>query len=329
MKAFVTGGTGFIGGHLIKRLLRDGINVKALARDQIKTDNLRKLGVEPVIGNIADRNTIKGALQGCDILYHLGNISRWWIPDKTRYYKVNVEGTRNIMLEALDQGVKKVIYTSSLAAIRKRNGGSVTEEDIEHARDFQSHYGRSKFLAEQEALEIHTESGLPVVILNPGVVIGPGDLKTFGRTLIELLNGQLKAIAFNDSTAPLVYIDDTVEAHILAAEKGRPGERYIIVADNIKIGEIFKLVSKMAGVPLPGRRISPLTAKLIAHVLEIKSSITGKPPKFAVDGVREMTAGAAGSNRKAKEELGIKFTPLEEALRRTIDWYKEKGYARS
>ncbi|HEX3036966.1 MAG TPA: NAD-dependent epimerase/dehydratase family protein [Thermodesulfobacteriota bacterium] len=328
MKAFVTGGTGFIGGHLIKRLLRDGINVKALARDQIKADNLRKLGVEPVVGDITERNSIKSTLQGCDILYHLGNISSWWIPDKTQYYKVNVEGTRNIMLEALEQGVKKVIYTSSLATIRKRNGESVTEKDIEHARDFQSHYGRSKFLAEQEALRIHRESGLPVVILNPGVVIGPGDLKTFGRTLIELLNGELKAIAFEESVAPLVYIDDTVEAHILAAEKGRPGERYIIVGDNIKIGEIFKLVSKMARVPLPSKRISPFTAKLIAHVLEIKSSITGKPPKFAVDGVREMTAGAAGSNRKAKEELGIRFTPLEEALRKTINWYKENGYAR-
>ncbi len=328
MKAFVTGGTGFIGGHLIKRLVRDGIDVKALARDPIKAGTLRRLRAEPVIGDIADRNSIKGTLQGCDILYHLGNISRWWLPDKTQYYKVNVEGTRNILLEALDQGVKKVIYTSSLAAIRKRNGEEVTEEDIGHARDFQSSYGRSKFLAEQEALKIHTESGLPVVILNPGVVIGPGDLKTFGRTLIELLNGQLKAIAFEDSVAPLVYIDDTVEAHILAAEKGRPGERYIIVADNIKIGEIYKLISKMTGVPLPDKRISPFTAKLIAHVLEIKSSITGKPPKFAVDGVREMTAGAAGSSRKAKEELGIKYTPLEEALRKTIDWYKEKGYAR-
>jgi dihydroflavonol-4-reductase len=325
LKVFVTGGTGFIGGHLIKRLLRDGASVKALARDSSKAEELRKLGVEIIIGDVTDKTSITGVLKGCDAFYHLGNISRWWLGDKKLYYKINVEGTRNVMMEALKEGVKKVVYTSSLAAIRQPKGEIATEE-TEHKRDFESHYGRSKFLAEREVLRMYRESGLPVVILNPGVVIGPGDLKTFGRTIIELLNGKLEAIIFEDSMIPLVYIDDTVEGHIIAREKGKIGDRYIIVGDNAKMGDVFKLINKITGVPLPEKRISPLVIKLIAYISELKSLVTGKPPRLALDAIRAMEVGAIGENRKAREELGLHFTPLEEALKRTIAWYKENGF---
>jgi dihydroflavonol-4-reductase len=325
MNAVVTGGTGFVGGHLVKRLIRDGVSVKALVRDSSKADELKKLGVELVTGDTTDKASLQGVMRGCDVVYHLGNVARWWLPDKSTYYKINVEGTKNILFEALKEKVKKVIYTSSLAAIRQPKGGIATEETV-HKRDFESHYGRSKFLAEKEALKIYKEHGLPVTILNPGVVIGPGDLKTFGRIIIELLSGKLKAMLFEDSVIPLVYIDDTVEGHILAAEKGKIGERYILVGDNIKVGDVFKLISEIAGVPLPEKRISTSVIKIIAYISGAKSFFTGKPPKFAVDGVRAMEIGAAGSNRKAREELGLNFTPLEEALRKTIDWYRENGY---
>ncbi len=325
MKVFVTGGTGFIGGNLIKSLLKEGTSVKALVRDHNKVDEFQKLGVEPVIGDVTDKGTIKGAMIGCDIFYHLGNVSRWWLPDKSLYYRVNVEGTKNLMVQALEEGVKKVIYTSSLAAIRQP-GGEITTEEMEHKRDFESDYGRSKFLAEKEVLRIYREEGLSVVILNPGVVIGPGDLKTFGRTIIELLSGKLKVISFKGSMIPVVYIDDVIEGHIRAAAKGRPGEKYILVGENVSIGDVFKLINKITGVPIPDKRIPFFLMKLIAYVLEVKSFFTGKPPKFALDGIRAMEIGASGSNRKAKDELELNFTPLEEALRRTIVWYKEKGY---
>ncbi|MER3446939.1 MAG: hypothetical protein C4291_08895 [Candidatus Dadabacteria bacterium] len=325
MKAFVTGGTGFVGGHLVKRLVRDGVSVKALVRDLSKADELKRLGVEIVTGDTTDKASLKGVMRDCDVFYHLGNIARWWLPDKGMYYKINVEGTKNALLEALKENVGKVIFTSSLAAIRQPKGEIATEE-TEHKMDFESQYGRSKFLAEKEVMRIHRELGLPVVILNPGVVIGPGDLKTFGRTIIDILNGNLKAVMFEDSIIPLVYIDDTIEGHILATEKGKPGERYILVGDNVKIGDVFKMISKISGVPLPERRISPSVLKIIAHISEIKSFFTGKPPKLAVDGIRAMEIGAAGSNRKTREELELKFTPLEEALRKTIDWYRENGY---
>lgn len=325
MKAFVTGGTGFVGDHLVKRLIRDGVSVKALVRDLSKADELKNLGVEIVTGDTTDKASLQGVMRGCDVFYHLGNVARWWLPDKSMYFKINVEGTKNTLFEALKENVKKVIYTSSLAAIRQPKGEIATEE-AEHKRDFESHYGRSKFLAEKEVLKIHKEHGLPVVILNPGVVIGPGDLKTFGRTIIELLGGKLKTVLFENSVVPLVYIDDTIEGHILAAEKGKIGEKYILVGDNVKVGVVFKTISEISGVPLPEKRISPSVIKIIAHLSEMKSFFSGKPPKFALDGIRAMEIGAAGSNKKAREELGLNFTPLEEALRKTIDWYRENGY---
>ncbi len=325
MKAFVTGGTGFVGGHLVKRLIRDGVSVKALVRDLSKVDELKNLGVEIVTGDTTDKASLQGVMRGCDVFYHLGNVARWWLPDKSIYFKINVEGTKNTLFEALKENVKKVIYTSSLAAIRQPKGEIATEES-EHKRDFESHYGRSKFLAEKEVLKIHKEHGLPVVILNPGVVIGPGDLKTFGRTIIELLGGKLKAVLFENSVVPLVYIDDTIEGHVLAAERGKIGEKYILVGDNVKVGVIFKMISEISGAPLPEKRISSSVIKIIAHLSEIKSFFSGKPPKFALDGIRAMEIGAAGSNKKAREELGLNFTPLEEALRKTIDWYRENGY---
>ncbi len=325
MKVFVTGGTGFIGAHLVKRLVRDGAKVKALVRGSSKTEELKKLGVEIIIGDVTDKRSLKNIMKGFDIIYHLGNISRWWLPDKSLYYKINVDGTKNILNEALNEGVKRVVYTSSLAAIRQHKGEIATEEK-EHKRDFESHYGRSKFLAEREVMRIYKEHQLPVVILNPGVVIGPGDLKTFGRTIIELLNGKLEAILFEDSILPFVYIDDTVEGHIIAAEKGKIGEKYILIGDNVKFEEVFKIINKISGAPLPQKRISPSMIKLIAYIAELKSLFTGEQPRLALDAVRAMEIGAIGENKKAREELGLHFTPLEEALRKTIEWYNENGY---
>ncbi len=328
MKVFVTGATGFVGGHLVRVLLQKGISVKALVRDRNKADQLERMGVETVMGDTTDRGSFKGALKGCEIVYHLGNIASWWLPDKGLYYRVNVDGTKNVMFEALEGGVRKVIYTSSLAAIRQPRG-EITTEETEHRGDFESHYARSKFLAERETLRIYRQYGLPVVILNPGVVIGPGDLKTFGRTVIDFLNGRLKAIPCRDSLVPIVYIDDTVEAHIAAVDKGKVGERYILVGDNIRIGDLFRMLSEITGVAVPRKTVSATTLKLIAYLLEAVSFFTGKPPKLAVDGVRAMEIGAAGCSKKAKEELGVSFTPVEEALRKTVEWYRLNGYVTS
>ena len=328
MKAYVTGATGFIGGHLVRRLLERGDTVKALIRDPAKGEPLKKLGVELVIGDILDNSSFEGTMEGFDVLYHLGNVARWWLPEKSLFYRINVEGTRAIFSEALRAQVTKVIYVSSLATGVERKGEIITEE-TDQAGDLTSHYSRSKYLGEKEAFRMHREQGLPLVVLNPGVVFGPGDLKQSGKTVIDFMNGRFPAMMFEDSYVPLVYIDDTINSHILALEKGKIGERYIIVGYNVTVGELFKLLSEITGTPLPKRKLSPTLAKLIAYVLEFKSLLTKKPPKLTIDMVRAMETGAMGDSAKAREELGLEFTPLKESLIKTVNWYRENGYTES
>jgi len=325
MNVFITGATGFIGKQLTKRLVENKYNVSALVRNKYKTKKLIELGVKIHEGDITDAKSIEGMLDGCDTLFHLANVSRWWLRDKNKYIDVNVTGTKNLLSEASKCGVKKVIFTSSVAAIRQPHG-ILSREDLEHCGHFESLYGRSKYLAEQEVLEFHKNSGLNVVVLNPGVVIGPGDFKTFGKMLIKFLNRRLKFRAFDQSFVPLVYIDDVVDAHIIAAEKAKPGEKYILVSENIRIIDIYKMSKKITGVPIPPLELPLFVIKAMAHFSEFIAAIKGTSPKLAVDAVNAMYMGASASNKKAIQELGIKFLPIKRALEKTIDWYKQNGY---
>ncbi len=202
----------------------------------------------------------------------------------------------------------------------------LSTEDLEHCGEFESLYGRSKYLAEQEVLKFAKNSNLDVVILNPGVVIGPGDFKTFGKMLIEFLNRRLKFRAFDRSFVPLVFIDDVVDAHITAAGKGKPGEKYIVVSENIRIIDLYRMGNEITGDPIPPFEMPAFIIRTTAHLSEIKASVTGTYPKLAVDAVNAMQRGASASNKKATEELGIKFMPVRRALEKTIEWYKENGY---
>lgn len=325
MNIFITGATGFIGKQLTKKLVENKFNVTALVRNKYKAKKLIELGVKIHQGDITDTKSIEGMLDGCDTLFHLANISRWWLRDKNKYIDVNVKGTKNLLCEASKSGVSKVVFTSSVAAIRQPHG-ILSTEDLEHCGNFESLYGRSKYLAEQEVLEFGKNSTLDVVVLNPGVVIGPGDFKTFGKILIEFLNRRLKFRAFDQSFVPVVYIDDVVDAHIIAAEKAKPGEKYILVSENIRIIDLYKMIKKITGDPIPPFQIPPFIIKTMAHLSELKAAIKGTSPKIAVDAVNAMQKGASASNKKAISELGIKFLPIKQALEKTIDWYKQNGY---
>ena len=325
MNIFITGATGFIGKQLTKKLVENNFNVTALVRNKYKAKKLIELGVKIHQGDITDTKSIEGMLDGCDTLFHLANISRWWLRDKNKYIDVNVKGTKNLLSEASKSGVSKVVFTSSVAAIRQPHG-ILSTEDLEHCGNFESLYGRSKYLAEQEVLEFGKNSTLDVVVLNPGVVIGPGDFKTFGKILIEFLNRRLKFRAFDQSFVPVVYIDDVVDAHIIAAEKAKPGEKYILVSENIRIIDLYKMIKKITGDPIPPFQIPPFIIKTMAHFSELKAAIKGTSPKIAVDAVNAMQKGASASNKKAIRELGINFMPIKQALEKTNDWYKQNGY---
>ncbi len=324
MNAFVTGASGFIGCHITKRLINMGVHVKALVRDEVKAARMEALGAEPVVGDLRDKGAITGTLRGVDTLYHLGGVSRWWVRDKSEFYRVNVDATRRLMEEALKAGVEKIVHTSSLAAIRQPKG-VMSREELPRRLDFESHYARSKYMGEMAVLEMCRESALPAVILNPGVVIGPCDFKTPGRMIIQYLNRTLGAIPFPNTMLPLVYIDDVIEAHLRARERGKPGERYIIVGQNVSIKNFFNTIETLTNIPPPKKTASPLLLKLIALVGEIKSLFTGTAPRLPLDAVRAMEIGAMGANDRAREELGVEFTPLDEALRKTIGWYRDRG----
>lgn len=325
MQIFVTGGTGFIGSHLIKHLLDQGHQVRALARDEAKAHRLGLLGVDTVIGDVRDRDSLRGALSGSQLLFHIGNVSRWWLKDKRDFYRINVEGTKNVMEEAMRDGVERVVYMSSLAAIRQPRG-VLSREDLERRHDFESHYARSKYLAEKEVLRMHRQEGLQAVILNPGVVIGPCDLKTFGRMIIDFANRRLAWLPFPETIVPLVYVDDVVEAALAAADRGRVGERYIIVGHNVSIRGAFEILEELTGIPAPKKTLPPMVVRLIAYFMEVKAFFTKRPPKLPIDAVRAMEIGAIGSNDKAVRELGIEFTPLSVAFEKALSWYREKGF---
>ena len=325
MKVAITGATGFIGRQLCNRLIEKGYYVTALVRGRQEPDDPEMPGIQYVVCDLTDINSLEGALDGAEYLFHLGNVSRWWLTDKKQYYDINVTGTLNILKEVLRSKVKKVIYTSSVAAIRQPPGKSSTEE-LQHCGIFESSYGRSKYLAEQLVLDFCNKNCVHSVILNPGVVTGPGDSKTFGKMLIDFLNKDLKYRIFDNSYVPLVYINDVVEAHIIAAEKGKSGEKYILVGENARIADIFESVSRLTGIPVPKHQVPTFIVKLMAYMYEMKAMLDGSYPKLAVDAVRAMQLGASASNEKARTELSINFMPMEQILQNTIEWYVNNGY---
>lgn len=327
MKIFITGATGYIGSNLIKKLIQDKCDIKALVRNDLAAKELSDQGIKIIKGDITDADSIEGALSGIDVLYHLANVSRWWLKDKNLYTEVNVNGTRNLLNEAEKAGVRKVVFTSSVAAIRQPPGIVATEE-LPHCGHFESLYARSKYLTEKEVLGFAARRDMDISVLNPGVVIGPRDFKTFGKMLIDFVNGKLIFRAFDDSFVPLVYIDDVVEAHIKAAKSGKPGEKYIIVSENLKIIDIYRIAHEITGAPIPQIKMPAFFIKALAHLFELKAEITGVSPKLAVDAVRAMELGASASNKKTVSELSMEFIPIRQALKKTIDWYRKNGYVK-
>ncbi len=320
MKTLVTGATGLIGGALVEELVGRGGSVRALVRKTSNTTSLRALGVELAYGDITDRSSLTAALEGCQQLYHVASVFEWWLPDRGQYYRVNVDGTRNVLSAAVEAGVSKVVYTSTAEAIGEVRGEKKTE-NTPHRGYHPSDYSRSKCLAEQEALRF-CRSGLPLVCVNPTAVYGAGNLKESGRHLLDFLRGKM-AGQFG-SYMNFVYIDDVVDGHLLAMEKGRAGERYILASDeDILMRDWWSLVAEIAGTGKLPRELPPWSVKAAAFALESLSALTKKPPLLSRDSVRLTLYGLRADNTKARTELGMTFTPYREGLKRTIQWYRE------
>jgi dihydroflavonol-4-reductase len=320
MTILVTGGTGYVGGAVVRALREQGEQVRVLARTTSKTEHLTRLDVEIVRGDILDQSSIEVALEGCDTLYHTAAIYEMWVADKQHLRQTEVEGTRNTMAAAHKLGVQKVIYTSTAFTIGEAHG-QIGNETTPHRGYFCTTYEEAKYQAEL-VVQQYLQQGLPVVIVNPSGVYGPGGLKAQGQAIVDALNGKLPMAL--PGIISLVYVDDTAKGHLLAAEKGRIGERYIFSNVTIAGGEMLRMACQLAGVKPPP--VGPIfVARLVATLAELGARLTKRPPQLARDTVSMFAQGLQVDGSKAERELGLVYTLFEAGLPKALKWYWEQG----
>lgn len=328
MRALVTGANGFIGSNVVRALLERGYAVRALVREGSNLRNLAGLDVELATGDVRERATLERALAGCDCLFHLAAAYALWTPDPQPIYDINVDGTANALAAARRAGVRRVVYTSSESTIGiARNGCLGNEEMVVEPAQLAGHYKRSKYLAEQVALRA-CRDGMEVVVVNPTTPIGRGDIRPTptGQIVVDFLNGRMPA--YVNTGLNLVDVEDVAVGHVLALEKGRPGERYILGNRNLTLKEILQALSRVTGRPAPRLRLPLWVALGAAYASEFAAQrLTGGPPRIPVTGVKVARHFRYFDCSKAVRELGMPQTPIEEALEKAVRWFREHGYA--
>ncbi len=330
MTTLVTGGTGFIGANLVRELVDTRAKVRVLARSTSNLSALTGLDVEVVVGDLLAPASLRAALAGVAVLYHVAADYRLWAPDPSLLYRVNVEGTRALLATAEAAGVSRIVYTSSVGTLGIPTDGTPGTEITPVAlADMVGDYKRSKFLAEREA-EAAAGRGVPVVIVNPSAPIGPWDWKPTptGKMLVDYLRGRM--FAYLDTGLNLVHVRDVARGHIQAAERGRPGERYILghAAGNLGLRAIFERLEPYTGIAAPRVRLPHGVALAIAAALEGVSRVTRREPLASRTAVRMAAKRMFFDPAKAIRELGLPQTPVDEALRDAVDWFWAHGYAR-
>lgn len=327
MTALVTGGTGFVGAHVVRALLREGEAVRCLVRPGGDRRNLAGLPVEVAEGDITDRAAAARAARGCEAVFHVAAAYQLWVRDPGTMYRVNVAGTRTVLEAAADAGAKRIVYTSTVGALGNPGDGRPgTETTPVTLAEMVGHYKRSKFLAEQEALRL-ARAGLPVVIVNPTAPVGAYDVKPTptGQMIVDFLRGRMVGVLRTGLN--LVAAADVAAGHLLAAEHGKAGERYILGNANLMLGEIFALLSRLTGIPPPRLRVPYGVAFAAALAGEVVARLTGRPPRIPLTGVRMARKVMFFDPAKAVRELGLPQTPVEAALKEAVDWFTAHGYA--
>jgi len=325
--ALVTGATGFIGAHVVRALLARGRGVRCLVRRSSRRDNLRGLDVDIVEGDLLDRASLARGMEGCATLFHCAADYRLWARDPAAILTTNVEGTRNVLRAAVDAGVARVIHTSSVGALGLASGDAAADEDTPvRERDLVGPYKRSKFLAEAEVRRF-ADAGLDVVIVNPSTPVGELDVKPTptGRVIVDFLRGRMPA--YVDTGLNLIDVRDVAEGHVLAAERGRAGRRYILGNRNVSLRELFEMLAGVAGRPAPRLRVPLWVPLLAAHVAEAWARVGGPEPRAPVDAVRMARHRMHFDPARAVRELGLPQSPVEDALERAVRWFREAGYA--
>lgn len=328
MRVLVTGATGFIGAAVARAALEQGDEVRVLVRSTSQVGNLAGLDVERVQGDLRDPPSLKVALTGCQGLYHVAAHYALWDQDPATFYKINVEGTENVLGAAVAAGVERMVYTSTIGAIGLPDGGGLgTEQLFPTLGQMAGDYKRSKFLAEQKVLKLAAE-GWPVVIVNPTAPVGERDIKPTptGQILVDFMRGRMAA--YIETGMNLIDVEDVAIGHVRAMQKGRIGERYILGNRNLTLREIFEILSRITGVPAPGVRLPWRLVLPLAYVNKwISDRITHKTPRVPLEGVRMAKYFMHYDCTKARKELDLPQTPIEQALEKAVMWFRRHHYA--
>jgi dihydroflavonol-4-reductase len=328
MKVFVTGSTGFVGHHVAKALAAQGADLRFLVRKTSNLSNLEGIPGDTVVGDLLNPDSYSPALTDCEAVLHVAADYRLWIRDPDAMYRANVDGTRDLLRAAREAGVRRVVYTSSVATMHFRTDGVVINEDTPVSLDdMVGHYKRSKFLAEQQAIAA-AQDGQQVIILNPTTPIGPNDSKPTptGRIFVDFLNRKFPA--YMDTGLNLVDVAEVAKTHVDALTVGTPGRRYILGGENLTLKQILDKMSAITGIPSPKVEIPFAVAATYSFFEElITGRIRGKEPRATLEEVRMGRKKMFASSARAQQELGFRIAPVYPAMRAAIQWFRAHGLA--
>jgi dihydroflavonol-4-reductase len=328
VRVFITGATGFVGGHVARAYASEGATLRLLTRQTSRLDSLSGIDADTVVGDLREPEKLRSALEGCEALVHVAADYRLWVRDPAQMYAANVDGTRELLKIAREVGIQRVVYTSSVATMGFKSDGSIVNEDTPVSLgDMIGPYKRSKFLGEQEAIRA-AQAGQHVMILNPTTPIGPGDAKPTptGRIIVDFLNKKFPA--YVDTGLNLVDVVEVARMHVVALEQGTPGERYILGGENLTLKQILDRMSSITGLPSPTMKVPHGVAMAFAFFDEnFTGRLLGKEPRATVEAVRMGKKTMFASSAKAERELGFKVLPVYQAMRSAIDWFIAHGYA--
>lgn len=328
MRIFLTGATGFVGSHVADALHAAGAELRLLTRKTSRTEHLGSLNAELIVGDLREPKGFRTALSGCDALIHVAADYRLWVRDPQVMYAANVQGTRSLLQMARELNVRRVVYTSSVATMGFRTDGTVVDElSPVSLGAMVGHYKRSKFLAEQEAIQA-ARDGQHVIVLNPTTPIGANDAKPTptGRIVVDFLNRNFPA--YVDTGLNLVDVQAVAAMHVVALDRGTPGERYILGGENLTLKQILDRMASMTGLPAPTMQVPHSVAMTFAFFDEwVTGRIRGREPRATVEAVRMGKKKMFASSAKAERELDYRVQPVEAALRAAIDWFRANGYA--
>lgn len=328
MAIFVTGGTGFLGKHVINALNSSCEDIHLFIRKTSNITETENKRVKIFYGDVTDIGTIREAIKGCKTVFHMASLVKAWVRNPAAFYQINVEGLKHVMDCALEAGVTKFVYTSSFMAIGPSCGKANTEETIHDPDHLHNQYERTKYLADQ-LISGYLNKGLPVITVYPGVIYGPGEITEGNlvvRIIIDYLEGKIPGILGDGSKVwNYVFVTDAVKGHLLAMEKGKAGQKYILGGENASMEQFFRLLEELTGVKRPGSYIPFSIAKLTAWCEVLLASLTGGSPKHIPSTIEIYKHDWAYSSKKAESELGYTHIPLKEGLERTLAWlYKNK-----